>query len=205
MECSSQDLSLLFTKESRIYHQVLHSPKVQAKDTVCLSCVRLCSQSQSQSLVMEESMWTLWAVARGRSLVPTREEEEEEAGVSRDRGSSGLDIVWSSVHHRRWTHRLGRVEGSHGKLPCCRYQPNNMLLGVGGGQRGYCWLLSSGSQGALFPFSVGLGETGDPRVALPFWGKRRSTGLTNDQFWISNGLHLDDRLKSLLIMLFVFE
>lgn len=32
-------ISLLFTKESRIYHQVLHSPKVQAKDTVCLSCV----------------------------------------------------------------------------------------------------------------------------------------------------------------------
>lgn len=31
--------SLLFAKESRIYHQVLHSPKVQAKDTVCLSRV----------------------------------------------------------------------------------------------------------------------------------------------------------------------
>lgn len=31
--------SLLFAKESRIYHQVLHSPEVRAKDTVCLSRV----------------------------------------------------------------------------------------------------------------------------------------------------------------------
>lgn len=104
---------------------------------------------------------------KGGSLVPAR----EEAGVCQDRGSSGMDEVWS-VHLCRWIR--GLKAGFHvahvSRIKCC------WVLVVDRGVR--CWLLSSGRRGVSFRCSVALCETGDPLVC-PAVLRKEETRMVN--------------------------